>query len=61
MVGEHKTFKLFPDTETSFSVIDARDARIDGQVPRGRRAHAFAHGFLDAIRKTHLFNSPWEV
>src|ERR1700693_389778 len=28
---------------------------------RGRRAHAFAQGYLDAMRKTHLLKSPWEV
>jgi hypothetical protein len=25
------------------------------------RAHAFTQGLLNTIRKTHLFNSLWEV
>ncbi len=35
--------------------------RIDGQVRLGSHAYAFVQGVLDAIRKTDLYNSPWEV
>jgi hypothetical protein len=52
--------RIFTNGKSETVMLDARE--LDKRLSRrGRCAHAFAHGVFDAILKTHLFNSPWEV
>jgi hypothetical protein len=51
------TFRTEQPNSLDLTFRTAAIAGVGGQVTGGR----CAHGLLDAIRKTHLFNSPWEV